>query len=257
MSPLLNSIFRRRNNGGLKFEAKVDADAVPGWNHYFAFDLTREEARHNRVIDVGCWTGSYASLLADANPTNLVGVDISREALAIAKDRNPEADFVQCSVLCMPFADETFDVATFWFVIEHIPRYTEPAALTEINRLLRLGGTLFLSTESNKLRSKALDPAYFLTGHRHYSAERLKSYLLESHFETQEYFLSEGLFSSLSLILLYVGKHVLRTSLRSNPFMYLARKEYRKEGFKVIFCVASKAGKVERNSSALKKTRFQ
>jgi SAM-dependent methyltransferase len=253
---LLRSIFRRRNNGGLKFEAKVDANAVPGWNHYFSFDLTREKARHNRVIDIGCWTGSYVSLLADANPTNLVGVDISREALAIAKDRNPEADFVQCSVLCIPFAEETFDVATFWFVIEHIPRDTELAALAQINRLLKVGGTLFLSTESNKLRSRALDPAYFLTGHRHYGAERLNSYLRGSHFDVQEHFLSEGLFSCLSLILLYIEKHVLRISLRNNPFIDLARSEYRREGFKVIFFVASKAERPGEKFSNPRKTRL-
>jgi SAM-dependent methyltransferase len=252
---LLGSIFRRRNNGELKFYAKVDADPVPGWNHYFSFDLTREKARHNRVIDIGCWTGSYVSLLADANPTNLVGVDINREALEIAKERNPEIDFVLCSVLCLPFAEETFDVATFWTVIEHIPRDTEPVALTEINRLLRLGGNLFLSTESNKLRSKALDPAYFLTGHRHYSAEKLKTYLLGSHFEIREYFLREGLFSCLSLILLYIGKHILQTPLRNNPFVDLAKGEYRREGFKIIFFVASKAGQAEQRFCTCNKTR--
>jgi ubiquinone/menaquinone biosynthesis C-methylase UbiE len=253
---LLRSIFRRRNDGGLKFFSKVDADPVPGWNHYFSFDLTKEKALHNRVIDVGCWTGIYVSLLADANPTYLVGVDTNKEALAIAKDRNPGADFVLCSVLCMPFAEETFDVATFWFVIEHIPRGTELAALAQINRLLRLGGTLFLSTESNRLRSKALDPAYFLTGHRHYSAEKLKNYLKGSHFETQEHFLSEGLFSCLSLILLYFGKHILQTSLRKNPFMDLAKGEYRKEGFKVVFFVSSKASGTEQGFSVATKTRL-
>ena len=212
---------------------------------------------HNRVVDVGCWTGSYASLLADANPACLVGVDINKKALEIAKNRNPEADFVQCSVLRMPFAEETFDIATFWFVIEHIPRDTEPAALEEINRLLRFGGTLFLSTESNKLRSKALDPAYFLTGHRHYSAEKLNSYLQRSHFDVQEHFLSEGLFSSLSLIFLYVGKHIFQTSLRNNLFMNLAKREYRREGFKVIFFVASKAGRgAGQKSSKAQKTRL-
>jgi ubiquinone/menaquinone biosynthesis C-methylase UbiE len=207
------------------------------------------------VIDIGCWTGSYVSLLAIAHPTNLVGVDTNREALEIAKERNPETDFVLCSVLSLPFAEETFDVATFWFVIEHIPRDTEPAALAQINRLLSLGGTLFLSTESNKLRSRALDPAYFLTGHRHYSAEKLKSFLGGSHFNIQEHFLSEGLFSCLSLILLYLGKHVLQTSLRNNPFMDLAKREYRREGFKVIFFVASKAGRAEQEFCAGGKTR--
>jgi SAM-dependent methyltransferase len=193
--------------------------------------------------------------LADANPTYLVGVDINREALEIAKERNPETDFVLCSVLCLPFAEETFDVATFWTVIEHIPRDTEVAALREIHRLLRLGGSLYLSTESNKLRSKALDPAYFLTGHRHYDAEKLKGYLSRSHFEIQENFLREGLFSCLSLILLYLGKHVLQTPLRNNLFVRLAKGEYSREGFKLIFFVASKAGWAEEKFSAATNTR--
>ncbi len=237
---MLKAIFRGKADGNLRFDPKNDSNKQPGPHHYFALSLTRAEATHRRIIDVGCWTGGYVSLLVHVKPSILVGVDINSDALKEAHRQNPEVSFVLSSTLHLPFANETFDVATFWTVIEHLPRNEELRALSEMNRTLGADGKLFMSTESNHLLSRILDPAYFFAGHRHYATSKLLGYLSHSHFEVERYFIREGLFRCLSFILLYVYKHVLHIPLRRNFFDDFSRREYGRQGFKTIFLIANK-----------------
>src|SRR5262249_14629503 len=50
------------------------------------------------VVDLGCGSGIWARALLDAG-FDVLGVDLSPDLLAIARERAPEARFVQASVL--------------------------------------------------------------------------------------------------------------------------------------------------------------
>jgi ubiquinone/menaquinone biosynthesis C-methylase UbiE len=50
------------------------------------------------VVDLGCGSGIWARALLDAG-FEVLGVDLSADLLAIARERAPEARFVQASVL--------------------------------------------------------------------------------------------------------------------------------------------------------------
>lgn len=84
------------------------------------------------VLDVGSGTG----YLQDA-VTNYTGLDISA---AVAKRYHKR--FVAGTATAMPFADNTFDAAWSIWVLEHIPN--PEAALTEIRRVVKPGGLLYL-----------------------------------------------------------------------------------------------------------------
>jgi len=61
-----------------------------------------------RALDVGCGTGTDAIFLAQRG-YNVSAIDISEEAIKIAKSRSQEVDFRVADVLNLPFEDETFE----------------------------------------------------------------------------------------------------------------------------------------------------
>jgi SAM-dependent methyltransferase len=84
------------------------------------------------VLDVGSGSG----YLQDVVP-NYTGLDISHAVASRYHKR-----FVAGTATAMPFADNEFDAAWSIWVIEHIPN--PEAALSEVRRVVRSGGMLYL-----------------------------------------------------------------------------------------------------------------
>ena len=90
-----------------------------------------------RLLDIAAGPG-YAAGAAAALGLEAVGVDVSDDMIAIARLRQPGADFVLGDAASLPFADESFDVAVCNFGHLH---FAEPArAIAEARRVLRPGG---------------------------------------------------------------------------------------------------------------------
>jgi SAM-dependent methyltransferase len=123
------------------------------------------------VLDVGCKSGWLLDYLAreTAAPT-LVGVD--RDEARIARPGGRPRTVVG-DARRLPVAVGRFDAVTMFDVVEHLPTGTEPEAVAEAARALRPGGLLFLSTPADWLPGMLLDPARWLTGHRHYPRSRV------------------------------------------------------------------------------------
>ncbi len=96
-----------------------------------------------RWLDVGCGTGTFTQLLLDiAHPHAVGAVDPSEDQIAFART-TPAAKSVNFQVgtaQSLPFADDSFDVATMALVITFLP---EPAkAIAEMKRVVKPGGTI-------------------------------------------------------------------------------------------------------------------
>jgi SAM-dependent methyltransferase len=96
-----------------------------------------------QCLDVGCGNGAFTEVLAArAAPSELSGVDPSKEQIAFAKIREG-AKFAQFRVgdaQALPFPDGSFDAAIMALVIGFV---TDPAkAVSEMARVVRLGGTV-------------------------------------------------------------------------------------------------------------------
>ncbi|HLG71790.1 MAG TPA: class I SAM-dependent methyltransferase [Chloroflexota bacterium] len=110
-------------------------------------DIVRSNAPPScRLLDVGCYVGHFLEHLRRCRPDmRLTGVDASMDHLAASRVVfDLDAAVSQTSVYQLAFADEAFDCVTFQEVIEHLDRPVD--AVREINRVLRPGGLLVLST---------------------------------------------------------------------------------------------------------------
>lgn len=108
-------------------------------------ELVREHLPCEAFLDAGCGDGRYLAALEPELPARRAGTDISERILETARAR-VEADFRQANLESLPFEDGAFDVVLCSQVIEHVPN--AEAAAAELARVLRLGGTLVISTDN-------------------------------------------------------------------------------------------------------------
>lgn len=97
-----------------------------------------------RVLDVGCGTGTFAARLAARHPGQRVtGVDVSAGMLAEARRKTaafPDVRFARAPATDLPFADAAFDVVVTASALHYAARPAD--ALAEARRVLRPGGRL-------------------------------------------------------------------------------------------------------------------
>jgi SAM-dependent methyltransferase/alkylhydroperoxidase family enzyme len=89
----------------------------------------------DRLLDVACGSG-LALELAGLRGAVCAGIDASRRLLAVAQDRNPDADLRLGDMNALPWEDNCFDVVTSFRGIWA----TTPLALAEAYRVLTPGG---------------------------------------------------------------------------------------------------------------------
>jgi len=105
---------------------------------------------HEHALDVGCGPGQLTLVLARSLPHgSVVGVDVSEQVLALARDKARRAgvhnaSFVHGDALALPFGDGVFDLVVSSFLLPWVP--DPDRALHEMRRVLRRGGRLGLVT---------------------------------------------------------------------------------------------------------------
>ena len=95
-----------------------------------------------RALDAACGTGRHADFLA-ARGHRVAGVDRSPAMLAHARARVPQATLAVGSLVALPIADASVDVAVCALALMHLPELRP--AVAELARVLRPGGVLVVS----------------------------------------------------------------------------------------------------------------
>jgi 2-polyprenyl-3-methyl-5-hydroxy-6-metoxy-1,4-benzoquinol methylase len=104
--------------------------------------VSRHCDRPGRLLDAGCATGTLARVASEAG-WQVTGLDASAWSIERARERCPQATFVQGSLDAAVFPESSFHVVTLCDTLEHVP---DPAtALRRIRTWLRPGGWLFLN----------------------------------------------------------------------------------------------------------------
>lgn len=127
--------------------------------------LVREgDVQGRLVLEIGCGTGRMSAVLVAKYGCRVVGLDTSREMLAVARDvtkRSSDVSFVQGRAEDLPFADGSFE-RTVTHMALHL--FSRESAFAEMKRVLADGGKAVAST---------LDPALFS---EHWLARYFPSY---------------------------------------------------------------------------------
>jgi len=96
-----------------------------------------------KILDVGCGTGRVTEQIYK-HMKDIVGVDLSEEMLAIARQKLPDIQFVQADLEGkLPFDDGEFDKVVSSLTFQFLNDIKNP--LQEIKRVLKTGGKAFIT----------------------------------------------------------------------------------------------------------------
>jgi ubiquinone/menaquinone biosynthesis C-methylase UbiE len=139
----------------------VDVQSAPAGGYSRAYYLARVgpmfwvEVRHlmslaavetgERILELGCGGGDFLSACAErCRPSLIVGLDVNREATALARRLAPAAVVALADAVRLPFRDGVFHAVVAQHLIEHFERPDE--VVREWSRVLRPGGRVAVAT---------------------------------------------------------------------------------------------------------------
>ncbi len=139
------------------YYARLRAVEERHWWHTGMLEITGSLLRdrlahgHLSLLDAGCGTGGF---LAWASRTGafdrLCGVDLSPEAVELARAAVPGAELHVAPVDAIPFGDASFDLVALNDVLQHVDERAVAASLGELRRVLKEGGALVVRTNGGR-----------------------------------------------------------------------------------------------------------
>jgi SAM-dependent methyltransferase len=146
---------------GLAFTGERFLPEVRGaifFEHWHRYALAAPLVSGKRVLDAACGEGYGTSLLA-RSAASVVGVDVSRDAVAHASERYgaPNVRFLAASVTRLPLADSSVDAVVSFETIEHLAEQRE--MLAEFRRVLAPSGILVISSPNRPVYNQDADAA--------------------------------------------------------------------------------------------------
>src|SRR5262249_36724858 len=91
------------------------------------------------VLDLGCGAGVPVTRWL-AQRFTVIGVDVSRRQLELARENAPGATFIKADMASVDFAPASFDAVVAFYSIIHVPREEQPALVRRIHRWLKPEG---------------------------------------------------------------------------------------------------------------------
>lgn len=101
-------------------------------------DLTNK-----KILLLGCGTGEETKMLENFGATNMIGIDLSKESIKIAKETYPNHEFLVGDINKLPFRNESFDFVYSSLAIDYA---REPKIVyDEAYRVLKKDGQFLFS----------------------------------------------------------------------------------------------------------------
>jgi len=214
-------------------------DELHGRSLYNTNFVSDEDLKNKNVLDIGCGFGWFEINAEKRGVKKIIGTELEEKDLETARKytTSEKIEFKVGSAIKLPFPDNSFDTVVSWEVVEHIPKNTEDKMFKEVTRVLKSGGSFYLSTPYNSFFAKFFDPAWWLIGHRHYSKSKLIRIGEDAGFKIEKTIINGGWWEILGINNLYIAKWIFKR----RPFFenFINKKqnlEYKKEdGFTNIF----------------------
>jgi 2-polyprenyl-3-methyl-5-hydroxy-6-metoxy-1,4-benzoquinol methylase len=136
-------------------------DSILLREHVARYRFALEHAEGKKVLDVACGVG-YGSYILAAKARNVVGLDISKDAIDFAKLNYsaPNMEFTVSDVLSIPFDDKSFDLIVAFEIFEHLADTQK--FLNELKRVYKDGGMIILSTPNRDYPKSTVENPFHL-----------------------------------------------------------------------------------------------
>jgi len=132
-----------------------------------------------RILEVGCGTGWLTKRLASYG--RVTGIDLADQAIAVARERNPDIEFIAGDVATITLPPGEFEVIVSLETLACLPNQAD--FIASIARLLRPGGHVLLTAHHRFVYQRRSDVAPLAPGQvrRWLSRPELRR-LLQPHF---------------------------------------------------------------------------
>lgn len=135
-----------------------------------AFVELLDDRRGELVADVGCGPGRVAAYLA-AHGMNVIGIDVSRQMLTVARRAYPGIAFEEGRLAALPLATRSLAGLVSWYSIIHTPPEDLGDVCAELARVVAPHGHLLVAFQAGNgeavHRAGAYGTDVGLTSYRH------------------------------------------------------------------------------------------
>ena len=177
--------------------------------------------RRGLILDLGCGNGLCVPTLSKLG--GVIGLDLSKDKLRVAKEIHRYADFILADAQSLPFRGEVFDVIVAKDVFEHI--VYDKKVMSEVSRVSKHLAEIitYVPISLEEARFSIENPVYKLTGYsidkqvghvRRYTANNLLAMLKENGFKPTEKNYFAHILSSSFALLLIIGYEILKKRKR-------------------------------------------
>lgn len=145
--------------------------------HFARYEFAKNFVKGLKVIDFGCGVG-YGSRMLGSDAENVVGIDISEEAIKQANEKysSENVEFIVGDVTQTQLGEKDFDAGVCFEVIEHIE--IPENLLREAGRIIKESGIFIGSTPNGAVRVSSLKNPFHV---KEYTIQEFKA-LLEGAF---------------------------------------------------------------------------
>lgn len=136
------------------------------------------DSKPKSIIDMCCGTGNQIKYLKKLPDTQIVGIDISDNMLAVAKRKRQNCQKINATNT--DFSDNRFDIAILSFVLHETSHEIATKIATEAKRIVKNNGKLVIAdyvfdSKTHFLGKTGVHFVEFLIGKEHY--KNYKSYI--------------------------------------------------------------------------------
>lgn len=146
-------------------DVKRDAGVLKIYENYeTVLQMVFEEVENfqrkdGKILEIGVGTGNLAGKFLQ-NKYHIIGIDQSRQMLAVAKEKYPKLHVRLGEFLKIPYENQTFDVIVSTYAFHHLNEEEKRVAIAEMMRVLKKDGRIILGdlmfqnkAEEQKIRS--------------------------------------------------------------------------------------------------------
>jgi SAM-dependent methyltransferase len=114
-----------------------------GVREWFLDEVLQRLPADADVLELGCGPATVSPMLADGRRYS--GVDLSAGQLSIARERLPDATFIQGDFTTIELPSAAFDAVVAFYVFNHVPRAEHRPTFSRVCSWLRPRGRFMLS----------------------------------------------------------------------------------------------------------------